>query len=120
MVLQANEFDTAVTSVRDRFIEAKREDSYLNTPYHGQKSVPADGFAHYSEQVWTTIKTNQDLNLPSQRELLSTFRCDELATQAFNSFTTAFATITEATKAGFVSDVGAKVSSPCLLRPSLY
>lgn len=28
--------------------------------------------------MWDTIKSNKDLNLPTQREMLATYRCDEV------------------------------------------
>ena len=47
------------------------------------------GFPHYAQQVWETIKKNSDLNLPSQKEMLATYRCDEISATAFNTFSTA-------------------------------
>ena len=45
----------------------------------GEKaSVPADGFGVYVRQIWETIKSNKELNLPSQKEMLATYRCDEI------------------------------------------
>jgi hypothetical protein len=50
-----------------------------DTPTFRAKTVPVDGFGRYAQQVWTSVREHRELNLPSQREMLATFRCDEFA-----------------------------------------
>lgn len=40
--------------------------------------VPLDGFATYAANIWERVKTNKDLDLPTQQQLLAQFRCAEL------------------------------------------
>ena len=108
-IFEAEAFDAATSAVREKFVNAQTPGSFLATEYHGQKSVPADGFAHYAETIWNTIRTNQDLNLPSQRELLSTFRCDELAAAAFAEYHAATTSIRADCGKGLVADLGARL-----------
>jgi hypothetical protein len=111
-VLQRPQFDDDAASLRDRFTDAAREDSFLNTAYHGNKSVPAEGFAQYSESVWSTIRDNQDLNLPSQRELLATFRCDQAIAAMMDKFQDArFAELQAAAGAAADPELGVKVGA---------
>ena len=50
------------------------------------KSVPADGLAIYVSSIWSQILQNKDLDLPTQQQLLSQFRCDEIAKEVFDAF----------------------------------
>lgn len=38
------------------------------------KDVPPGGFGAYTRQLWEAIRANKDLNLPSEKEVLATFR----------------------------------------------
>lgn len=48
--------------------------------------MPADGFATYIEQIWNMIKINEDLDLPSQKQMLAKFRCDEVISTVIEDF----------------------------------
>ncbi|CAG8624179.1 19517_t:CDS:10, partial [Racocetra fulgida] len=50
------------------------------------KRVPADGLHVYAEGIWDQIMSNKDLDLPTQQELLAQYRCDEIASVAFDNF----------------------------------
>ncbi|CAM6031456.1 unnamed protein product, partial [Sphagnum compactum] len=47
------------------------------------KLVPVDGFCAYSGSIWEAIKSNRDLDLPTQQQLLAQFRCDEISAIIF-------------------------------------
>lgn len=47
-------------------------------PAEYSRAVPADGFAQYARQVWGAILSSSELNIPSQKEMLATFRCEEI------------------------------------------
>jgi len=42
------------------------------------KKIPIDGQAAYMNSIWNAIINNSDLDIPSQKVMLSTFRCEEL------------------------------------------
>ena len=46
------------------------------------KIIPGDGLFQYIESVWEAITENKELNLPSQRRTLSSYRCDQFLTGA--------------------------------------
>ena len=37
----------------------------------------------YARDIWTNIRAHKELNLPSQKEMLSTFRCEEFVHESF-------------------------------------
>eukprot|EP00127_Corallochytrium_limacisporum_P004079 Clim_evm24s157 gene=Clim_evmTU24s157 len=82
--LQKEEFDKAVKGLSERF-SSKRHPKYVFRSEYG-KQVPSDGFPMYAEKIWATIMDNKDLDIPSQREMLAMYRCDELAEEAFLEF----------------------------------
>ena len=47
-----------------------------------KRDIPADGFPQYAHDIWQTILSNTDLNVPSQKELLAKTRCDDIASAA--------------------------------------
>lgn len=83
-----------------RFINAESNDYVFLKNYH--KKIPADGFDRYCKDIWvkpfliaiawylglgyifqSKILVNKDLDLPTQKELLAQFRCDEIAMVSF-------------------------------------
>jgi protein SEY1 len=111
MKLLKDKFREAVGVLRDRFNDPKCATYLFNNPNHGKKAVPSDGFPHYAAQVWNTIKTNKDLNLPSQREMLATYRCDEISAVAFNTFVKDATPLRERTAAAFVPTFGSEAAT---------
>ena len=53
---------------------------------HSSKEVPAEGFADYAKQLWTNIEKDNDLDLPSQRKMLSIVRCEAKRAQHLAAF----------------------------------
>jgi hypothetical protein len=41
-------------------------------------NIPLDGLYIYMSQVWETIAANKDVNIPNQKIMVSTFRCNEI------------------------------------------
>lgn len=92
-----------------RFIDPTANDFIFKDTY--AKDVPADGWAFYAERIWVsgwtlcrkdlpdlsplqswmqqTIQESKDLDLPTQKEMLAMFRCDELMETSYRSFTAA-------------------------------
>eukprot|EP00727_Mastigamoeba_balamuthi_P004005 m51a1_g13601 putative protein sey1 (325) ;mRNA; f:152-1902 len=72
MVLQPDEFGSAIAALRDKFTCPETPGFYMRQEY--RKQIPADGFALFAEQVWESIKQNKDLDIPSQKHLMATWR----------------------------------------------
>jgi len=110
-VLQPQSFTEGVMELKSRFADPSSSRYLFNTPFHGKKSVPSDGFAKYAHNVWETIRTNKDVNLPSQREMLATFRCDEISNTIFGQFASEFKELKEQTKAAYQDNLASRLSA---------
>lgn len=105
------EFTREVAALRERFVNPKHPHYVFNPQYHCLKTVPRDGFGKYAENIWTTIKEAKDLNLPSQREMLASFRCDEISAAVYDEFDKKLVELKALVKRGFVADFGARAGS---------
>jgi hypothetical protein len=83
-VLEGEKFAQELSALSERFNNP--ESSGYIWSKNLKSSIPADGFAMFAQKIWETILENKDLDLPSQREILATFRCDEIAAEAFARF----------------------------------
>ncbi|CAG8517607.1 13891_t:CDS:10 [Racocetra persica] len=83
-LLLPKEFEQEVIKLRERFINPNNKDFVFKSNYN--KRVPADGLHVYAEGIWDQIMSNKDLDLPTQQELLAQYRCDEIASVAFENF----------------------------------
>lgn len=83
-LLQPEEFDRQVLQLRSRFTERNTSQFLFKQQYH--KRIPADGLPRYLDTIWEQVMTNKDLDLPTQQEMLAQFRCDEIASAAFATF----------------------------------
>ena len=82
MKLQRAEFDASVVALRDRFLNPANPAFLLADLAGGEKGgVPGEGFGVYVRGIWETIAANKELSLPSQKEMLATYRCDEIIGQ---------------------------------------
>ena len=73
-----------VAALSKRFLDASAEDYVFRG--HSGKEVPAESFADYASQLWTDIEKDNDLDLPSQRKMLSIVRCERKRAQHLASF----------------------------------
>ena len=83
-VLEADKFSQALTDLSRRFNDPNNAQYIWSQAL--KNNVPADGLAMFSEKVWEAIQANKDLDLPSQREILATFRCDEISASSLATF----------------------------------
>eukprot|EP01105_Mastigella_eilhardi_P007232 TRINITY_DN18739_c0_g1_i1.p1 TRINITY_DN18739_c0_g1~~TRINITY_DN18739_c0_g1_i1.p1 ORF type:complete len:873 (-),score=304.54 TRINITY_DN18739_c0_g1_i1:71-2659(-) len=84
MLLEKDDFLQEVGLLRDRFLNPKNADWYLH-PRH-RRDIPSDGLSHFASEVWSVVKDNRDLDIPSQKHMLATYRCEEIASAAYNKF----------------------------------
>ncbi|KAI9137279.1 RHD3/Sey1 [Paraphysoderma sedebokerense] len=83
-VLQPEKFESEAERLRERFTVTAHPQFVFQERY--RKGIPADGFPKFAHDIWSTILSNRDLDLPSQQELLAQFRCDEISATAFSKF----------------------------------
>jgi hypothetical protein len=51
-------------------------------PSLDSKNVPMDGLSVFIDKTWEKIKTQKELNLPDQRQMVANYRCNELKDEA--------------------------------------
>lgn len=87
LLLDPEGFTREVDALRQRFLDPDTTagNGWLLKPEH-RRDIPADGFCTFAETIWEVIKQNKDLDLPSQKVMLATYRCEEFATEAYNGF----------------------------------
>ena len=65
-----------------RFTKKEHPEFYFKS-VDVSRNIPFDGLYMFSEKVWETIKENKELNLPSQKIIVSNFRCTEIKKEVF-------------------------------------
>lgn len=83
-LLQPKEFEEGVKKLGDSFVLNNHDPYYFQPQYH--HNLPLDGWTMYSENCWEQIENNRDLDLPTQQILVSRFKTEEIANEAFNNF----------------------------------
>ena len=61
----------------------------------GTGNLPLNGFKAYLEQAWESIKNDKDLNIPSQKKIVSNVRCKEEAYNVLNKSNVDFKNLEE-------------------------
>lgn len=82
-IYEEDNFNKEVDEIRKRF--DTRHEKYFFDHTKGSKGVPVDGYIKYCESVWDTIIHEKDLNIPSQKEMLAIYRCNEIKEEAYNT-----------------------------------
>uniref|UniRef100_A0A6N2K9N7 GB1/RHD3-type G domain-containing protein n=1 Tax=Salix viminalis TaxID=40686 RepID=A0A6N2K9N7_SALVM len=78
-----------------------------------RKKVKSASFSIYAEDIWKTIKENKDLDLPSIKVMVATFRCEAIAEEKLKCLTSnkRWLAIKEDVQAGPVPGFGEDVTS---------
>ena len=82
-IYQTEAFESEMLELRHRLSDVNHE-KYLWRPSMSN-DVPADGFATFARRIWEVINTNRDLDLPTEKIMLATFRCDEILRETLAS-----------------------------------
>ncbi|OMJ85883.1 hypothetical protein SteCoe_12726 [Stentor coeruleus] len=77
------EFKREVGVLKDKFSDSNRNDWLFR---YKNNDVPIDGVPLYYTDIWSTIHSDKDLNIPSQKEMLANLRCNELKMEAIKEF----------------------------------
>ncbi|GBE61857.1 root hair defective 3 GTP-binding protein [Babesia ovata] len=65
------EFAADASKFRSEWLNSIRPESY-------SRAVPSDGFFYYARNILNTVKEQNHLDIPTQREMLANFRCQEI------------------------------------------
>ncbi len=77
-------FGTAAAGFAKRLLDRGASDFLFADQY--RKAVPIDGFPHYVAEIWKAIVESKDLDIPTQKEMLANFRCEEITAELLESF----------------------------------
>ncbi|PJF20174.1 Protein SEY1 [Paramicrosporidium saccamoebae] len=80
-ILQPNEFNEEVACLRRAFKDAHFEDYIF--PKTSASAVESHDLPLFAKNIWEKIESSKDLDLPTERELLAQFRCDEVLNTNF-------------------------------------
>merc|ERR1712137_1069554 len=94
---EKSKFLDQVKTLRARLSNPENPDYLWSQSYI--TDVPADGFDIYAKNIWSVVKENRDLDLPSQKEMLALFRCGEISQQVYDEFVKSIEPIVQAIKA---------------------
>ena len=78
-VFEAEAFAKQCGEIRCRFSRDNNENWFVG---HEGNRVPMDGLSLFVEKTWEKIRTQKELNLPDQRVMVATLRCNELKDEA--------------------------------------
>lgn len=70
-IIKKEEFQKDISRLRKKWVEELK-------PLQYSRNIPSDGFGQYCSNIWNTIIKQSQLDIPSQKEMLATFRCQEI------------------------------------------
>ncbi|KAM1688641.1 hypothetical protein FF2_035890 [Malus domestica] len=103
-------FEEEVAQLKQRLVNSTSSGSL---PGYRRRAVPASAFSLMIQQIWKEIKQNKDLDLPSQRVMVATMRCEATADKTLGQFMESerWLSLQKAAETGPVQDFGKRVSS---------
>mmetsp|Transcript_33525 Transcript_33525/g.44176 ORF Transcript_33525/g.44176 Transcript_33525/m.44176 type:complete len:104 (-) Transcript_33525:1478-1789(-) len=78
-IFQPDDFMQKAIELRGRFSSTSPDSLFVTNT---DSNVPADGLPVFVDQTWGVIRTQKELNLPGQREMVANFRCNEMKEEA--------------------------------------
>ena len=83
-VYKREEFEQDCLALADK-LRSKSNPDFLFQKVEVDKNIPMDGLFMYIQQVWGSIRQNKELNLPSQKIMVSNYRCSEVKKEAIEN-----------------------------------
>lgn len=80
-IFQEEEFFSEATKLRGRF-DIETPDSLFLRSETQDSNLPIDAVPVFVEKSWEVIRNQKELNLPDQREMVASYRCNELREEA--------------------------------------
>lgn len=69
------EFNEGIEKLKEIF-QNKESENYLLKNMNFEHNLLFQDIAIYAEQIWATIRSNKDLNLPSEKIVIANMRCN--------------------------------------------
>lgn len=83
--LEAEKFRNELVALSTRFNDPK-DPQYIWKEFY-KTDTPAEGLPDFARKIWSVIKEDKDLDLPSEKKTLAMFRCESIYKELFNEFT---------------------------------
>ena len=103
------QFKNEVFQLRERLDE--KHEKYIFSHLSQIKSIPADGLQQYVIQLWENILNEKELNIPSQKEMLANFRCNEIKQTVLNDNDSAIKELVKQSNDKTLDDFNAKCTA---------
>ncbi|KAJ6239877.1 protein sey1 [Anaeramoeba flamelloides] len=79
-------FLRGVNKIKKYFINQNNPKYFFKKKYH--KGVPGDGLLHFIQNIWKKVSENKEIDIPSEKKMLSLFRCEVFKTETWEFFLT--------------------------------
>ena len=112
---QPKEFVDSGMALRERF-QVDNPDSLF--PIVESANVPIDGLPMFIDNCWTCIREQKELNLPGEKQMVATYRCQEIKQEAINCVQERLDDLQQRSFEGIVDDY--KIQCTDILRESYY
>jgi hypothetical protein len=90
-VYERDIFDRDVLKLADR-LKNRESPDYMFKGF-SFKNIPMDGLYIFMSQIWENIIANKDINIPNQKIMVSTFRCNEIKNETIGISRSDFETL---------------------------
>ena len=74
-IYERTKFENEINELKLRFINDNHNYIFNNII---SENIPSDGLGYYICQLWNEILNEKDLDIPTQKEMLSNYRCQEI------------------------------------------
>ena len=116
---QYNDFKSYCYGLRERLINPANP-CFIFKNTDTEKNIPYDGLYLYLEKVWAQVKDNKDVNLPTQKILVSNMRCDDEAKKTYEDSKEYISQIKKMVQQGYKNDLKDKIDSQLRYSISQY
>jgi hypothetical protein len=69
-------------NLKSRFLDQESNESLFKGRDDPRYRIPMDGLALFIDKTWETIRMQKELNLPDQKIMVASLRCNELKEEA--------------------------------------
>ena len=98
---QKQEFEDEGQKLRQRF---SPEDINTIFPTSEPQNVPIDGLSVFIENIWKCIRERKELNLPGEKQMVATYRCNEIKEEALEKIGEELKTLENLSVSGVIKD----------------
>lgn len=96
-----------IKEMRRQLFTHESSPSYFFKDFPYDSNLPIDALPLYMEKVWGTIKTNKDLNLPSQKIMVANLRCSQIKLEALETVQEKLSSLKKKVNSGIDHQFGA-------------